>query len=170
MGKLARFIESIADAVKALVRDDDDETVSRIEAPYMSAHGAPPAPELTRLRQPLPMKSEPTRDGKPAEIKPGERRIVIARPQVVAFRPEAFAMERGQPERWRVYDIRVGNRSQLVQASNVGIPGDIFFAAIGELVLETVQTAMDLVLDVEYVGPEEAGEVFECTCMGSVAG
>ena len=117
-------------------------------------------------RLPITMQSE-TRDWEPMKIKPGDLHAVIVRPQTCAFRPEDLAIH-GDRSRWMVHDIKIGNRSQFagkrVPAAGTEFgPGGI----CEHLRLETCQTAMDISIIVEYVGPEADGEVFEATMVGT---
>jgi hypothetical protein len=121
---------------------------------------------LRTTRLPITMQSE-TRDWEPMKIKPGNVHAVVVRPQTCAFRPEDLAIH-GDRSRWMVHDIKVGNRSQFagkrVPAAGTEFgPGGI----CEHLRLETCQTAMDLTIMVEYVGPEQDGEVFEATLVGT---
>lgn len=117
------------------------------------------------MRLPMTMRSE-NRDGVPMKILPTQTVDVIVRPQTLAFRPEDLAIH-GDRSRWLVHDIKVGNRSQFAakrgpaRGTEFG-PGGI----LEHLKLETAQTAMEIILTVEYVGPEEGGEVFEATMVG----
>jgi len=122
------------------------------------------AERTTRL--PLTMQSE-TRDYEPMKIKAGKPVAVITRPQTLAFRPEDLAIH-GDRSRWVVHDIKVGNRSQFAGKRGPA-PGTEFGPGgiCEHLRLETCQTAMDLAVVVEYVGPEEDGEVFEATLVGT---
>jgi len=121
-------------------------------------------------RLPLTMRSE-TRDYEPFKIKSvqngGKLFEVVIRPQVTAFRPEDLAIH-GDRSRWVVHDIKVGNRSQFVGKRGPA-PGAEFGPGgiLEHMRLETVQTAMDLVLCVEYIGSEPEGEVFEATMVGT---
>lgn len=70
-------------------------------------------------------------------------------------------------DRWRIDDVRIGNRSQML--STGGISGALFSCAAVDppaFRFETVQTAMDFVLEVSYVGPLPDGEVFEAAILG----
>lgn len=102
----------------------------------------------------------------PIKIKPGQRARIVARPQVTAFRPEQIEIENA--EHWLVHDIKVGNRSQFSQSGD--IPGEMFAPGVqgGAVSLETVQTAMDLVFEVTYTGPELDGEQFRARVTGAV--
>lgn len=120
--------------------------------------------ERTR-RLPLTMRSETT-DYQPMKITPGKAVDVIIRPQTIAYRPEDIAIH-GDRARWIVHDILIGNRSQFVNKRGPA-PGTEFGPGgiLEHLKLETAQTAMDIKLVVEYVGPESDGEVFEATMVG----
>jgi hypothetical protein len=119
--------------------------------------------ERTR-RLPLTMRSETT-DYQPMKITPGKSVDVIIRPQTI-YRPEDIAIH-GDRARWIVHDILIGNRSQFVNKRGPA-PGTEFGPGgiLEHLKLETAQTAMDIKLVVEYVGPESDGEVFEATMVG----
>ena len=73
----------------------------------------------------------------------------------------------GEPSRWIVEDILVGNRSQL--ANKGEIPGEAFALPGDDLRLDTVQTAMDFKLCVRYVGPVAGGEPFSAYAIGPIA-
>jgi hypothetical protein len=121
-------------------------------------------------RLPMTMRSE-DKVGEPLKIKRGKGsdghyHRVVARPQVIAYRVEDIAIH-GDRSRWVVHDIVVGNRSQFAAKRGPAIgtefgPGGI----LEHMKLETLQTAMDFTLVVEYVGPEIDGEVFEATVVG----
>lgn len=117
------------------------------------------------LRLPMTMRSE-DRDYTPMKIKSGDPVDVVVRPQVIAFRPENLTIQ-GEPSRWLVHDIWVGNKSQFAakhgptRGTDFG-PGGV----LENLKLETCQTAMDFKLVVQYVGPEPDGEVFEAAIVG----
>ena len=118
-------------------------------------------------RLPITMRSE-TSDYQPMKVVPGKTCVVIVRPQCGSFRPEDFAIH-GDRARWVVHDIKIGHRSQFLGKRGPA-PGTEFGPGgiLEHLRLETCQMAMDLVLEVEYVGPEAAGEVFEVTIVGTV--
>ena len=121
------------------------------------------AARTTRL--PMTLRSE-TRDYQPLKIKPGVTHTMIVRPQTLAFRPEDLAIS-GDRARWVVHDIKIGNRSQF--AGKRGPASGTEFGPGGiceHLRLETCQTAMDIALVVEYVGPDPDGEVFEAMLVG----
>ena len=118
-------------------------------------------------REPLTLRSE-NRDYEPLKIKPdGKTFDVVVRPQCLAFRPEDLAIH-GDRKHWMVHDIKVGNRSQFVGKRGPALGSEFGPGGILEhMRLETVQTSMDLVLCVEYVGPEPEGVVFEATMVGT---
>ncbi len=63
----------------------------------------------------------------------------------------------------------MGNRSQFSQSGDV--PGEMFAATATDahFSLDTVQTAMDFVMFVTYVGPNPLGEPFMCGVIGTAA-
>lgn len=93
---------------------------------------------------------------------------ITARPQNVAYRPERIILG-GTPANWTINDIKVGNRSQLSQAGE--LPGEAFAnTAIDTFVsMETVQTAMDFVMQVTFIGTNSAGEQFKAAVFGTAA-
>ena len=121
---------------------------------------------MRTTRMPMTMCSE-NRDGEPMKILPTQKVDVIVRPQTLAFRPEDLAIH-GDRSRWVVHNIKIGHRSQFA-AKRGPAPGTEFGPGgiLEHLKLETAQTAMDITLTVEYVGPEEGGEVFEATMVGT---
>lgn len=137
---------------------------------YVPAGHMPGAEQARAHRTPMSIISR-DRDGQPFKVKPGKPYEIITRPQTVAYRVEGIEIE-GDASRWIVDDIRVGNRSQLpVRPSPNGMPGELFAkgALCSNIVLETCQTAMDIVFVVRYVGPERDGEEFKATAIGSQA-
>lgn len=123
--------------------------------------------EARTTRLPITLRSE-NRDYQPMKIKHGDVREVVVRPQTSAFRPEDLAIH-GDRSRWMVHDILVGNRSQFVGRGGGAAAGTEFGPGgiCEKLRMETCQTAMDLKVVVEYVGPETDGEVFEATMVGT---
>ncbi len=91
---------------------------------------------------------------------------VTARPQSMAYRPEKIIVG-GTTTSWLIDDIKVGNRSQFSQAGS--IPAEAFASnALGnEVAFETVQTAMDFVMQVTYLGVATAGEQFRSVVFGT---
>lgn len=117
-------------------------------------------------RVPMTMRSE-NRDYQPMKLKNGDMHEVIVRPQFLAFRPEDLAIH-GDRSHWMVHDIKVGNRSQFAGKRGPA-PGTEFGPGgiCEHLRLETCQTAMDITIVVEYVGPDLDGEIFEATLVGT---
>lgn len=101
-------------------------------------------------------------------ILPNTSAQITSRPQNVAFRPERLIIG-GTPGDWIINDVKVGNRSQFSQAGDV--PGEMFAATtIDSFVsFETVQTAMDFVVLVTFVGASESGAPFVCGVLGTAA-
>jgi hypothetical protein len=99
-------------------------------------------------------------------ILPNTSAQITSRPQNVAFRPERIIIG-GSPSDWIVNDIKVGNRSQFSQSGDV--PGEVFSVTAMDATfsMETVQTAMDFVMIVTYVGSKESGAPFVCAVLGT---
>lgn len=73
------------------------------------------------------------------------------------------------PERWIVHDVKVGLRSQTLQAGD--LPGEIFGASTsgGQISLDAIRgNSIDLTLSVKYVGKEPGGERIVCGAVGRV--
>ena len=109
----------------------------------------------------------PQRIGRPVSISI----VTRAEDPCEAFRPRAVLILKN-PERWLVHDICIGNRSQWPR-DKMGrdkFSRPILGASLGQITrlmsLETSQIAMDMVLTVEYVGPEDDGEVCEVSWLG----
>ena len=99
---------------------------------------------------------------------------ITSRPQDVAFRPErvfiSAAGTSGGAADWVVNDIKIGNRSQFSQSGD--IPGDMFASTTIDSYVSfaTVQTAMDFVMLVTYVGQNESlNAPFYCSVLGTAA-
>lgn len=148
--QLPIVIETYGNAIAALVAEAEREDLAK-----------------RTKRVPLMMRSE-NRDYQPMKILQTQMATVIVRPQTLAFRPEDIAIH-GDRSRWRIHDIKVGCRSQTVGSLHLPFPGTEFGpgGVCASLRLETLQTAMDFALLVEYVGPEADGEVFEATVVGT---
>lgn len=101
-------------------------------------------------------------------VRPNTTAQITSRPQTCAFKPSRLVIG-GHPENWIVNAIKIGNREQFAQSGDV--PGEAFaFNATDVLVsFETVQTAIDFVLIVTYVGKEELGEPFVACAIGEAA-
>lgn len=91
---------------------------------------------------------------------------VTARPQSQAYRPEKIIVG-GTPTDWLIDDIKVGNRSQFSQAGSM--PAEAFASnALGnEVLFETVQTAMDFVIQVTFLGASSVGAQFRSVVFGT---
>ena len=135
------------------------------DAPDMSI---PPRNEL--VDRPGPTRADrvllPMSSG--VNILPNTSAQITSRPQNVAFRPERVIIG-GTPGDWVVNDIKVGNRSQFSQSGDV--PGEVFAnTTIDAFVsFETVQTAMDFVMLVTFIGASESGAPFFCAVLGTAA-
>jgi hypothetical protein len=123
--------------------------------------------ELAKRTQRLPLKLRSEDHNEPVKIRPGKTFKVLIHSQVLSFRPEDLAIH-GDRSRWLVHDIMVGNRSQILGKHRGPVPGTEFGPGgiLEHLRFDTLQISMDFVLDVEYVGPEADGEVFEATVVG----
>ena len=101
-------------------------------------------------------------------IFPNTSAQITSRPQAVAFRPERIIIG-GTPSSWIVNDVKVGNRSRFAQSGDV--PGEMFAATTidGFVSMETVQTAMDFVMVVTFVGDNQEGAPFVCGVLGTAA-
>lgn len=88
-----------------------------------------------------------------------------------AFRPRAVTIL-NHPERWLVYDIAIGNRSQwprdkfMESLFSPPILGASLFQVTRLISFETAQHRMDIEIRVVYVGPEDDGEVCELSWTG----
>jgi hypothetical protein len=132
--------------------------------------GVPAGAPMIGKRTPMPIRSV-DRDGQSFKVKPGKPFDIVVRPQTVAYRIEGIEIE-GDASRWIIDDIKVGARSQLpVRPGASGMPGELFAkgALCSNIVLDTLQTAMELLIVVRYVGPERDGEEFKATAIGSEA-
>ncbi len=132
------------------------------------AYGIPPRNAL--VDYPGPSRAErvvlPMSSG--VNILPNTSAQITSRPQTVAFRPERMIIG-GNAGDWIINDVKVGNRSQFTQSGDV--PGEMFAATtIDSFVsFETVQTAMDFVVLVTFVGASESGAPFVCGVLGTAA-
>ncbi len=139
-------------------------------APPPPQYGWPIAPRNAMIDYNGPSRADrvvlPMSSG--VNILPNTSAQITSRPQNVAFRPERLIIG-GAPGDWIVNDIKVGNRSQFSQSGDV--PGEMFAATtIDSFVsFETVQTAMDFVVLVTFVGASESGAPFVCGVLGTAA-
>lgn len=107
----------------------------------------------------------------------GKRTRFKIRTQTVALRIDGIAI--GNPDEWRVNDIKVGGFSQfsdLCQQGDTvdmdGVPADVFDSpACNDFLMpfHTVQTAMDIYFDVTYHGSNPEGQPFVCSVQCTVA-
>jgi len=106
-------------------------------------------------------------DGQPLRIKPGELAEVREFSQYSEYRVEEIEIK-GDPSRWRVFEIKVGDRVQSPRLFMPPLSGELFRKGgiMRELCLEPCQRAMSISMLVEYVGPLVEGEVFEATLEG----
>jgi hypothetical protein len=164
--------ESIAQVIEVYTSSARAVALEATHAAFKAEQAAKNAACMPRL--PMQMRSLGT-DRRPVCIRPGEIYEVVVRPQGGAYRVEEIEID-GDPSRWRVHEIKVGNESQLEdrwvdssKRSHSPIPGERFRKGgiMSDLRLRTCQTAMDFVLFVEYVGPVADGEVFEATLVGT---
>lgn len=95
--------------------------------------------------------------GSDVPIPPRTGVTMVVRPQRSPFRPIQLAIPDEIAEHFLVTDVRVGNRSQLRSATP--LPASAFAASVVErsagdrrIDFEVVQTAQDLMLEVENVG------------------
>lgn len=143
------------------------------DVPLGGGGGIPPRNEL--VDRPGPTRADrvilPMSSG--VNILPNTSAQITSRPQDVAFRPERViigaAGTSGGAADWIVNDIKVGNKSQFSQSGDV--PGDMFASTTIDSFVSfaTVQTAMDFVMLVTYVGANESGAPFYCSVLGTAA-
>ncbi len=102
--------------------------------------------------------TQPTKDGQlvlpmssSGTIAAATAATITARPQIAAYRPERIVVANSIATAFTLSDIKVGNTSQFVQAGT--IPAEAFIqGAFGvEMRMDTVQTAMDFVFQVNNV-------------------
>lgn len=119
------------------------------------------------LRVPMTMSS---RDQmyQPLRIKPGMIAQVIEHPQWPSYRVEEIEIT-GDPARWCVHGLQVGNHSQSPRLFKPPIPGKCFRKGglMSELRLDTCQISTHFIMTVEYVGPLAEGEIFEAALVGT---
>jgi len=90
---------------------------------------------------------------------------IVSRPQsAVAFFPERLVIPRDAASRWIVHEFTIGNRSQFPRSGIMPIRADEITA--DTLDFEPVQTNMEVGIEVEYIGDNEAGEVFYASLLG----
>jgi hypothetical protein len=118
--------------------------------------------------------------GLPGWVKPGRRTRFKIRPQTIALRIERIEFGH-DPKDWLVNDFRIGDRSQFPTYGGTakrsihnedtpeqdGIDGETL-CTLGSAIrsdnpFDTVQTAMDIIFDVVYRGPNPEGQPMDCT-------
>lgn len=109
----------------------------------------------------------------PILVARGQRARFLVKHKCVAFRPVSVIIDEA-PDDWRVYDFNIHGRSQFTRMGDDekdAIPGDMFRAENADrrfFGFETVQTAMNLWIDVAYTGPRPDAP-FVCTIHGIAA-
>jgi hypothetical protein len=120
----------------------------------LPGYGMPPHP----IGQTMLNQTQPTKDGQlvlpmssSGTIAVSTAATITARPQIAAYRPERIVIANSIATAFTISDIKVGNTSQLVQAGT--LPAEAFIqGAFGvEMRMDTVQTAMDFVFQVNNV-------------------
>lgn len=132
----------------------------RPQAPYQPPHG-------TLLKE-----QEPSKDGQlvlpmssSGTIAAATAATITARPQTKAYRPQRIVVANSIAANFTISDIKVGNRSQFVQAGT--IPAEAFIqGAFGVAMrMDTVQTAQDFVFQVNNTDAMTA-HAFLCVVFG----
>lgn len=121
-----------------------------------------------------PMDLDILHDGKALHwVLPRQRARFKLRSKYCAWRIDQFFITK-DPDHWRVLDIKVHGRSQLIRGAvpddpnDDGVPGSLFDTP-HEITFDTVQTAMELSIDVMYVGPNPEGQPFACSARCTIA-
>lgn len=147
--------------------------------PAAPARGRALAPRmgLRRPQAPLPQHGtllqtqEPHKDGQlvlpmssSGTIAAGTAATITARPQTKAYRPQRIVVANSIAGFFTISDIKVGNKSQFVQAGT--IPAEAFVqGAFGVAMrMDTVQTAQDFVFQVNNI--DAAARSFLCVVFG----
>jgi hypothetical protein len=153
----AEIDEDVARAAAGKI--SGDELLRRASAGTVSIPVTPAEPATRwRRRANLPLSSG-------IRILPKTSAQITAHPQCQTFKPLGLVIL-GNPDKWVVNDIKIGNRSQLSQAGD--LPGDLFAAEnVGAFVaMETCHVAMNITILVTYIGSDEAGEKFSAAIVG----
>lgn len=136
--------------------------------PGLPGFGAAPMP----IGQTMMSQSQPTKDGQlvlpmssSSTVAAATAATITARPQIAAYRPERVVIGNSIATAFTLSDIKVGNTSQFVQAGT--IPAEAFVqGAFGvEMRMDTVQTAMDFVMQVNNIDATTAHS-FLCVVFG----
>lgn len=98
---------------------------------------------------------------------PGAVVQVVAVAQRAAYQIDQFQILAPQ-EHWRVHDITIGNRSQFAQVAR-GINGIAFgpHGILRDIKFEPMFSGMELIVAVEYIGPNPEGMPFEASALGT---
>jgi len=116
--------------------------------------------------------TEPTKDGQlvlpmssSGTIAAATAATITARPQVKAFRPQRIVVGNSIAAFFTISDIKVGNKSQFVQAGT--IPAEAFVQGAFGVAMrqDTVQTAQDYVFQVNNIDGA-AAHSFLCVVFG----
>ena len=134
-----------------------------------------PPPRAAVVDAPLPTQANrdilPMSTGVP--ILPTQMAQITGRPQTLVYKIGRFMISNagtaGGAADWIVNDIKIGNRSQFVQAGDV--PGDLFASNTVDAFVrfESAQTAMDVAVNVTYIGLNESGCPFFGAMVGTAA-
>src|ERR1700751_1419098 len=138
-------------------------------------NGLPFPPRAAVVDAPLPTQANrdilPMSTGVP--ILPTQMAQITGRPQTLVYKIGRFMISNagtaGGAADWIVNDIKIGNRSQFVQAGDV--PGDLFASNTVDAFVrfESAQTAMDVAVNVTYIGLNESGCPFFGAMVGTAA-
>jgi len=99
-------------------------------------------------------------------VLPTQTAQITGRPQ------RSFVADRvvvATPDAWVVNEVRVGNRSQLVQGGDIPALAFASRAAGCRVIMDAVQTRMDFVVVATYAGSQDGGECFCCGVQGRLA-
>lgn len=102
-----------------------------------------------------------------AAVVAGALATITARPQSIAFKPQRVVIPSTIAPDFIISDIKVGNKSQLVQSGE--LPGEAFSPDLvdGEMEMDTVQTSQDFVMVVQNISG--ASRVFRAAVYGRAA-
>jgi hypothetical protein len=172
---LGAWQQIIGASSKGLMPDDHQHGVHGGRHHRRHWHDGEIGPRNELIDRPGPTRADrvvlPMSSG--VSILPNTSAQITSRPQDVAFRPERIVIGQagtdGGAADWIVNDVKVGNKSQFSQSGDV--PGDLFAATTIDSYVSfaTVQTAMDFVMLVTYVGTNESGAPFYCAVLGTAA-
>jgi hypothetical protein len=92
----------------------------------------------------LPMESTGT-------VAAGTAATITSRPQSIAFRPQRVVIPSTIAPNFTISDIKVGNKSQLVQSGNLAAEAFVPNVQDGDMDMDTVQTSQDFVMQVNNI-------------------